>query len=183
MGDKKTIIAITGLPGAGKSVVADILVEKGLEKIRFGDITDTELKKRGLTNTEENERAVREQLRKDHGNEAFAKLNLERINSIKNNIVVDGIYSYEEYEFLKQNTNANIILVAVEAQPEIRHSRLSGRNIRPFSSSESEERDTTQIANLNISKTIEKADLKIINNSDNGTETIKQKLNHLIQNL
>ena len=56
-------IAIVGMAGAGKSVVADELIERGYQFFRFGQITMDILKERGLPPTEENERAVREGVR------------------------------------------------------------------------------------------------------------------------
>ncbi len=97
------MVAIVGMAGAGKSEVAGLFEEHGFKKVRFGDITDEELKKRRLETSEENERYIRQQLRKNHGMAAYAQLNLSRIdNALKSsNVVVDGLYSWEEYILLK----------------------------------------------------------------------------------
>src|SRR4030042_5214465 len=91
------VVSIVGMAGAGKSVVAGIFEDSGFKKVRFGDVTDEEVKKRGLELNEENERRVREQLRKEHGMAAYAILNLPRIDSLlkSSNVVVDGLYSWE----------------------------------------------------------------------------------------
>ena len=57
------VVAIVGMAGSGKSEVARQFEKTGYIRIRFGDITDEEVKKRGLPLNEENERQVREQLR------------------------------------------------------------------------------------------------------------------------
>ena len=41
------VVAMVGMPGSGKSEAARYLVEKGFSVVRFGDITDEELKKQG----------------------------------------------------------------------------------------------------------------------------------------
>ena len=61
------VVSIVGMAGSGKSEVANIFEENGFKRIRFGDITDEEVRNRGLKLNEENERLVREQLRREHG--------------------------------------------------------------------------------------------------------------------
>ncbi|GAH48366.1 unnamed protein product, partial [marine sediment metagenome] len=97
------VVSIVGMAGAGKSEVARVFEENGFIRIRFGDITDEEIRKRGLELNEENERHIRELLRQEYGMSAYARLNLARIDSaLKNsNVVIDGLYSWEEYTFLK----------------------------------------------------------------------------------
>jgi len=58
------IVALVGMAGSGKSEVARYFEKNGYNRIRFGDITDIEVKKRGLPLNEANELIVREQLRK-----------------------------------------------------------------------------------------------------------------------
>ncbi len=94
------IIAITGRPGSGKTAVSRVLEKKGYSRVRFGDITDDEIKKRGLEFNEQNEEMVRDELRKTHGMEAYAKLSVPRIEKHEK-VVIDGLYSYDEYDFLK----------------------------------------------------------------------------------
>ena len=73
------IIAIVGMCGSGKSVASDYLVEKGWNKIYFGGVTMDELKKNNLEVTPDNERMMREKLRKEYGMAAYAILLLPKI--------------------------------------------------------------------------------------------------------
>ena len=41
------VVSIVGMAGSGKSEVARVFEKSGFIKIRFGDITDEEIKKRG----------------------------------------------------------------------------------------------------------------------------------------
>lgn len=159
------VVAIVGMTGAGKSEVARVFEEHGFKKIRFGDITDEELKNRGLESNEENERYIREQLRKKHGMAAYAQLNLPRIDSSlkSSNVVVDGLYSWEEYILLKERYARRFITVAVWASPATRHARLARRAERPLTLEEAVSRDKSEIENINKGGPIAMADFTILN--------------------
>ena len=159
------VVAIVGMAGAGKSKVARVFEEHGFKKVRFGDITDEELKKRGLEPNEENERSLREQLRKKHGMAAYAELNLSKIDSSlkSSNVVVDGLYSWEEYTLLKERYGGGFITVAVWASPATRHARLAHRAERPLTLEEAVSRDKSEIENINKGGPIALADFTILN--------------------
>jgi dephospho-CoA kinase len=161
------VVALVGMAGAGKSEVARQFEKSGYTRIRFGDITDIEVKKRGLPLNEANERQVREQLRKEHGMAAYAKLNLPRIDETleRSNVVVDGLYSWEEFVLLKEYYGDKLCLVAVSTSPKTRYSRLAVRQIRPLTHKEAAERDRTEIENINKGGPIALADCTITNES------------------
>jgi dephospho-CoA kinase len=161
------VVAIVGMAGSGKSEVARLFEKHGFTRIRFGDVTDEEVKKRGLELNEENERHVREMLRKEQGMDAYAKLNLPRINTALKNTdaVIDGLYSWEEYAFLKGYYGENLCLVAVWASPATRYARLAGRADRHLTVEEAASRDTAEIENLNKGGPVAMADFIIINAS------------------
>ena len=159
------VVAIVGMAGAGKSEVARIFEKSGFRKVRFGDITEEEIENRGLELDEKNERYVREQLRKEHGMSAYAKLNLPRVDaSLKSSdVVVDGLYSWEEYTLLKARYNERFSTVAVWASPATRHARLRNRAKRPLTVEEAASRDKAEIENSNKGGPIAMADFTIIN--------------------
>jgi len=159
------VVAIVGMAGAGKSEVARLFEEAGFSRIRFGDITDEELKKRGQELNEENERRVRELLREEHGMAVYAKLNLPRIEAALANssVVVDGLYSWEEYTFLKECYNNDLLVVVVWASPETRYNRLNGRRDRPLTPTETIERDRAEIEISHKGGPIAMADYIIVN--------------------
>lgn len=161
------VISIVGMAGAGKSEVARLFAEKGFTRIRFGDVTDEEVSRRGLELNEASERQVRESLRKELGMAAYAKLNLPRIDTAlkSGSVVVDGLYSWEEYLFLKQYYGDAFAVVAVWASPKARYSRLTGRRERPLTRDEGASRDRAEIENLNKGGPIAMADFTIINDS------------------
>ena len=159
------VIAIVGMAGAGKSEVASVFKEHGFKKVRFGDITDEELKNRELEPNEENERYIRQQLRKKHGMAAYAKLNLPRIDSsLKSaNVVIDGLYSWEEYILLKERYREKLGLLAVWASPATRYARLAHRAERPLTHEEAASRDKSEIENINKGGPIAMAEFTIVN--------------------
>ncbi|MBN2186507.1 MAG: AAA family ATPase [Dehalococcoidia bacterium] len=159
------VIAIVGMAGAGKSEVARLFEQSGFKKVRFGDITDEEIKNRGLEPNEENECYIREQLRKEHGMAAYAKLNLPRVeNSLKtSDVVVDGLYSWEEYNLLKDCYGERFAMVAVWASPAARYRRLRNRAKRPLVIEEAASRDKAEIENSNKGGPIAMADFTILN--------------------
>ncbi len=159
------VVAIVGMVGAGKSEVARVFEKSGFNKVRFGDITEEEIKNRGLELNEENERHIREELRKEHGMSAYAKLNLPRIDaSLKSsNVVVDGLYSWEEYTLLKDRYGERLSTVAVWSSQTTRHARLRNRAKRPLTVEEAANRDKAEIENINKGGPIAMADFAIVN--------------------
>lgn len=159
------IIAIVGMPGAGKSVVAGVLEAKGLLRIRFGDVTEQELERRGLPVNEANERYVREDLRNTHGMAAYALLNMPRIDAAleTSSVVVDGLYSWEEFVLLEKRYGERLITVAVVASPLTRQERLACRPIRPLTPAEVNSRDKAEIEKINKGGPIAMADITLVN--------------------
>jgi len=172
------VVSIVGMAGSGKSEVASIFENNGFKRLRFGDITDEEAIKRGLKLNEENERLIREQLRREHGMAAYAKLNIPKINALLkgSNVVVDGLYSWEEYLLLKELYGDEFKVVAVWSSPNTRHDRLNSRANRPLTTVEAAARDKAEIENSNKGGPIAVADFTIINESsfkELETETIR----------
>jgi len=164
---KLRVVAIVGMPGAGKSEVTKVFEEHGFTRVRFGDITDEEVKRRELELNEENERRIRELLRKEYGMDAYARLNLARIDVAfkTSDVVVDGLYSWEEYVFLKDYYGDSLYLVAAWSSPRTRYTRLGNRAIRPLTVAEVASRDRAEIENVNKGGPIAMADFTVINES------------------
>jgi len=162
------LLAIVGMPGAGKSVAADFFKSKGIPILRFGDQTDIGLKEFGLEKNEKNERWYREKLREDLGMAAMAiKIEPSIIETAKTHdtIVLDGLYSWEEYIVLKKKFPM-LTLLCIYASPKIRRERLKHRAVRPLTEEESISRDISELENLNKGGPIAVADYLIVNQSD-----------------
>ena len=165
------------MTGAGKTFASDYFVNKGLQYLRFGQIVLDEVKKRNISPTEENERPIREKLRKKYGMAAMAILNLPKFKKLlkKGNTIGDGLYSFEEYKVLKKEFGDKFITIAVYAPPNLRYQRLAERKLlksdkklrnRPATFQAAQSRDYAEIENLNKGGTIAMADYTIVNTKD-----------------
>lgn len=167
------LVCVAGMPGSGKTVVSDFFIKKGYQLVHFGDITFEILEKRGLPVNEQNERQIREEVRKKHGMEAYAKLNYPKFKKLlkQGNVIGDGLYSFEEYKFLKNKFDEQCIVIAVYAPPKIRYERLTRRQPqkkgdhyrRNISVKDARSRDLAEIEKLNKGGTIAMADFTIQN--------------------
>ncbi|KKR33642.1 MAG: hypothetical protein UU37_C0002G0015 [Candidatus Gottesmanbacteria bacterium GW2011_GWA2_41_12] len=168
---KLKIIALVGMPGAGKTVTADFFRNKHLPVLRFGDETDKVLSELGLPLTEENERKVREKLRNELGMAAYARKIIPRIEKETQKgekvIVLDGMRSFEEFTFLKKKFSCLKVL-HIYARPEMRSKRLSNRKERRLTPGKLAERDVAEIVNLNMGGPIALADFSVENDSTLG---------------
>ena len=153
------------MAGSGKTEVCNYLNKKGYPKIYFGDITFEQLAKRNLAVSEKNEWKVREELRKKYGMAAYAVLNLPKIKkSNKQKVVLlESLYSWEEYEVIKKEFGDKFKVLAVHAAPETRYARLKKRPKRPLTKKEAQGRDKAQVENSHIAGPISMADYVIIN--------------------
>ena len=123
------IVAITGMPGAGKSTAAEALTKNGWTRVVMGDVIRSETKRRGLVPDAKNTGDVMKALRREKGESAVADLCLETIAKTgAERVVVDGIRSMAEVEAFRKK--AMVLLVAVDASPERRFELLKERGRR-----------------------------------------------------
>ncbi|MFC2018629.1 dephospho-CoA kinase, partial [Chloroflexota bacterium] len=132
---------------------------------------------------EGNERRVRELLRQEYGMNAYALLNLPKIDLARkgSDVVIDGLYSWEEYLFLKAHLKKDFYVVAVTASPKTRYRRLSIRLKRGLTPQISASRDRAEIENINKGGPIAMADFTIINES--SLRDIKRDVEGIITKL
>ena len=136
------ILAITGMPGAGKSTAAKALEAEGFKRIVMGDVIREETRKRGLEPDAKNTGDVMLELREKYGPGAVAEVCLLRLKAMKDKVViVDGIRSFAEIEvFAREGT---VKLLAIHASRNRRFKLLSerGRSDAPTSRTSFDERD------------------------------------------
>lgn len=176
------VLAVVGMTGSGKSVACDYLEDLGYKKVYFGGVTMDELKKANLEVNPENEKMMRESLRKEFGMGAYAIKLLPVIEDIheKYNVVLDGLYSWDELIILKEHFK-NLKVIAVVADKDIRYERLSKREIRPLTREEAEKRDIAEIENIKKGGPIAFADYYIYNNGD--LEDYKKNLEKILRRI
>lgn len=179
------LIAIVGMCGSGKSIASEYYEKLGYKKVYFGGVTMDKLKEYGLEVNPENERAVREKLRKEYGMAAYATLLLPKIEELlsNGNVILDGLYSWDELKVLKEKFS-NLKVIAVVVNKDKRYGRLASRVVRPLNNEEANTRDITEIENLAKGGPIAFADYYILNddnldkyyeNLDNITKLISEE--------
>ncbi len=175
--------AIVGMCGSGKSVVCDYLESMGYTKIYFGGVVIQEVKKRGLEINPENERVVREDLRKQYGMGAMAEVLIPEIEEAykHGNVVLDGLYSWDEFLILKNRFQENLEVLAVVADKKTRYARLAHREIRPLSKEEALKRDMAEIENMKKGGPIAFADYYLENNE--GKEELEKKIENILRSV
>ena len=159
------LIAVVGMAGSGKSLVCDHLEKNNYKKIYFGGVTMNILKEKGMAVTPENEKTIREALRKEYGMAAYAiKLLPEIRETLKErNVVLDGLYSWDELKVLQEEF-PSIIVLAIVVDKNFRYKNISKRRIRPLTFEEVKNRDISEIENLAKGGPIAYADYYILAN-------------------
>ena len=163
------IIAVVGMSGSGKSVVVDYLTEKGVPKVYFGGMIYKEMKRRGIEITAdgESEKRFREMIRETEGKDWVVKQVIEEaknlINAGQKRIVLDGLYSWTEYKILKKEFPGQLTVLAVVVPKALRHFRVGKRPERPFNTKEIQERDRSEVENLEKGGPIAMADYYVLN--------------------
>ena len=177
------IIAIVGMCGSGKSIASDYLEKRGFTKIYFGGVTMEKLKEKNLSITPENEKMMREKLREDLGMGAFAKILLPRILELSktNDLVLDGLYSWDEYKILNEELGNSLTMVAIIVDKKIRYERLAKRDIRPLTKKEAMNRDISEIENIAKAPPIAYADYYIFNNG--SLEEYENRLEKILKEI
>jgi len=178
------IIAIVGMCGSGKSVATDILEKEfNYKKVYFGGVTLNKLKEANLEINPENEKTMREGLRKELGMGAFAKILLPDIKEFAthNNVVLDGLYSWDEYKILYDEFKENLIMICIVSDKNIRYNRVAVREIRPLNKEQVIARDIAEIENSAKGGPICFADYYILNNS--SIEDYRARLLDILNNI
>lgn len=173
------IVAVTGMPGAGKSTAVQGLVSLGWRRVVMGDAVREETKRRGLEPDAKNTGKVMQDLRKKLGAAAVAKLCLNAVReSGADRVVVDGIRSMAEVEEFRKS--AKVILVAVHASPRRRYALLKrrGRRDDPLTHGMFLKRDQREIE-VGIGNAIALAD-EVASNERNTPEGLSKQMTEIV---
>ncbi len=159
----KLIVCLTGMPGAGKSTIAEGLEPKGYDIINMGNAVREEAAKINLEPTRSNLGKLMLELREKNGPGAIAELIKPQIeSSMANVILIDGIRSNDEVQVLRKF--GNVKLLAIHASTDTRFDFLQkrGRSDDPQTKDHFEERDNRELG-VGISNPIALSDYAISN--------------------
>jgi dephospho-CoA kinase len=169
------------MPGAGKTVVAEVARGLGLKVYSMGDVVREEvLREKGTLSWEEVKKVMFE-IREREGPRAVAKRVLKAMMREDWNVaVVEGVRSLEEIEEFK--TVGEVTVLAIHSSPMDRYERLRkrGREGDPKSFEEMMERDLKELS-LGLGNVIALADRMIVN--DSTLESFKEKAKEVLLKL
>jgi len=168
----KLAVCITGMPGSGKTTVANMLTQLGFKVVTLGDVIREEAAKRNLPSTDENLGMVMREIRAEGGKGAVANLALKKIVEAGRLCVVDGIRCLDEVSVI--SGVAETKLLAIHASPQIRFARILSRN-RSDSTTNWEkfkERDRRELE-IGVGEAIALAD-EVISNNDITKEDLQK---------
>jgi dephospho-CoA kinase len=188
MTNNSIVIALVGMPGAGKGTCTDYISQTyNLPLLHFGNMLYEEVARRGLDNVAD-EKFVREDMRAQEGPAVLAKRIAsqaqELINQGAKGVVLDGLYSWSEYKYLRSQFGDRLIVVAVAAPRLERYRRVLARQDghRKYTSVEQIiTRDTDEIENLEKGGPIANADYTVVNDAD--TRTLYEHLDKIVSSL
>jgi len=166
--------------GSGKSEAVKFFVDSGYKRVYFGEVVMNEMKRLGLEVNEANERATRENLRNEFGMGAMAVKSLPVIEEFmkQSNVVIESLYSWEEFKILKDKFGEAFKLITIYTTKDLRYERLLKRPFRPLTNEESKSRDISEIEKLDKGGPIAYTDYLIMN--DGSLEEMNVELKKYI---
>lgn len=179
------IVAFVGLAGSGKSTAVDHLTEKGYPKVYFGGIIYKAMEEAGIDITWESQQVFREEIREREGKDFVVKRVVKEVRDLigagQHRIILDGLYTWSEYKILKHEFPGEMSVIAVVTPKHMRKARLARRPERPMTSVEVDQRDWSEIENLEKGGPIAIADYYIMNDGDMERfyKQIDSELDHL----
>lgn len=173
------IICITGMPGAGKTTVANMLKKNHFKIITMGDVIREEATRQGLEQDDVNLGKLMLELRQDLGLGAIAHLivqNLAKDHSML--IAIDGIRSMQEVEVLRNHGVVKILGIHTPKDSRFKYLMGRGRKDAPNNEEEFLYRDKREL-DLGLSKVISYSDSILTN--DMTLKELQEKVLEITQ--
>jgi len=171
------VLILIGLPGSGKSTASSFFTSQNIPVIRMGELTFIELEKKKLKISFENEKYVKEELRKLYGKKVYAQRVIGRIKDLafeSKVIVIEGMKSKDELDIFRSYFR-NIKIFFVDSDKKNRYKRLEERKFRPLNNKQAQERDKYETNTFSLETLRQEADYVIENNENKAKFYIKLK--------
>ena len=172
------IIALVGLAGSGKRSAVEYFTKKGIPKIYFGGIIYKAMEEAGIEPTWDNQQKFREDIRRREGKDFVVKRVVKSAHDLidagQKLIVLDGLYTWSEYKILKHEFPGQMSVIAVVTPKHLRYQRMAKRPERPMQPREVDQRDWSEIENLEKGGPIAIADYFVMN--DHGLDELYAQL-------
>ena len=181
----KLIVCLTGMPGSGKSTVAESLRKKGFAVIAMGDVVRDEAKRKNIDPTDFNLGNLMLELRRESGPGAIAHLILDEIerretrSDAAQNIVVDGIRSVPEVEILRAIGRVKLLAIHASAHTRFDHLKKRARGDAPLNENDFGTRDKREL-DVGISEAIAMSD-EMLSNNNLTIEELKENAVGIVQ--
>lgn len=177
------IVAVVGLPGAGKSEAIKVFEDHGYTNIYIPAFLFEELDRLGKEHNEENERWYREKVRAEHGINAFEHLNIPKVKerSAEGSVTLESFYTWESYKEYKEVFGERFVVLAILASPQTRDERMAQRSYRALAPGQTAARTWAQIENLHQAGPIACADYFVVN--EGSLEELREKVLRVLDQL
>jgi len=166
----KLIIGLTGVIGAGKTVVSDYLVKNySFKTISSGDLVRAECKTHGLIANRENAQALAKTMVEQNGNDYWTKQIIDKIQKSNYDFIIfDGIRYSIDFDLTKKTFKSKFILIQIDTKEQLRFERMKLRNRTgdPKTISEFEKQEQNELKLFDLNYLFEKKDFVVYNNED-----------------
>tara|TARA_Y100000034_G_scaffold134217_1_gene201992 strand:- start:45 stop:1127 length:1083 start_codon:yes stop_codon:yes gene_type:complete len=172
------IIGVTGTYAAGKGEIVNILVEKGFKHYSVRGFLEKELMNRGLSIDRDHMINLANELRERFGSSYLAEKLYELAQRDGGDVVIESLRNPGEIMALR--AKKEFYLMAVDADPKIRYSRIPDRasstdsvSFEKFIEQETREMESEDPNKQNLNKCISMSEIRLENNGSIGDLKIK----------
>ena len=163
------VIAVSGLPAAGKGEFAAILESRGIPVRSMGAMVRAEVRARGIEEAPHVFGEIATQLRAEHGDDVLAHRLTEAVNQLLMDnpiVLIEGLRGTAERDVFVNCWNDNFLIVAVTASKGLRFERVQSRaRSEDGDLSDLEKRDARE-AGWGLNVIISEADITFPNESN-----------------
>ena len=174
------VILVIGMPGSGKTFAAKLLAKKlKANRISSGDAIRSEIKRRGLRYTSENDRKIANYFHQKGREKILVKQTIKKIKKNRLNII-EGFRNLEQLDMLRKNKYKPIIIYiyapfSIRAKRQLKRKRFILQTLKYL-----RKRDRRELG-LGLGKLIKKADYVVSNRG--SKQKLEKKLVELVKSI